>query len=833
MRFKGYVFEPGHGHWHSDKTFHVGFDQVIALAEIQRQASSVFDQHLLYFLIHFQTSLRIHFLTGRFQPGIDLRVAVPADIVSAFAVEQQVQKVVGIGVIGQPAYIEQLILFLFDDVWIALRIDLTYCHFYSQIFPPHVNQGFGQHGNIASPRCGVSYRGKVINAPVAGLTDQFFRFLRVEIQPFDFLVIAGHCWRQYTFGLLNRIFKQNLDYFLFVYGVAEGLTDFRIIERWFGGVESDITQTEFGGDDQFIVERIGRIKDPLYVCSGYPCNIDFSLFVHAHWHSAPQPENDALHFWQFLTIIFVSLQNQELVFFPGVDFEWAGAVGIMPPVLAGNHVFLVQHEACGIKQLGKEMRLRGIDGDPESMGIYNFYPADFLSLPGQLVIYPDDVIEITARHLRAGFRIAGAFNGVFEIASSYLVSGHIDILTTSYNPSVQGKELLLAIKTAAMNLQIAQENADASVDTAEINLSIAKRTLESASAQILQKEADTASARANLARARDELAHVQDGLNLELPRMAFDKARLAFEEAQDQLADAALTAPFDGIVAAVNIDAGDQIMASTVVMQMVDTGKVEIAAAVDEIDVAKMKIGQQAEIYVDAFRDIALPGEVTAISPMGRNQSGLITYDLTISIKDSKGYPLKDLMTVTVDIEAVLASDVLLVPNAAIHKDRATGSKTVTVLADSGEEEVRVVWTGVSDGKLTEITSGLKEGERIVSSVDIEVTESSIEAPGADVDIMECITNMQELMPCFEKLMGMADELGIDTSTYSGGEIDWDEIEYWANNDTGEVPDDVQECLQKLLENRDCLDALIRMAEDMGIDTRNFSLDNMGGMMGN
>ncbi len=414
-----------------------------------------------------------------------------------------------------------------------------------------------------------------------------------------------------------------------------------------------------------------------------------------------------------------------------------------------------------------------------------------------------------------------------------LVSGHIDILTTSYNPSVQGKELLLAIKTAAMNLQIAQENADASVDTAEINLSIAKRTLESASAQILQKEADTASARANLARARDELAHVQDGLNLELPRMAFDKARLAFEEAQDQLADAALTAPFDGIVAAVNIDAGDQIMASTVVMQMVDTGKVEIAAAVDEIDVAKMKIGQQAEIYVDAFRDIALPGEVTAISPMGRNQSGLITYDLTISIKDSKGYPLKDLMTVTVDIEAVLASDVLLVPNAAIHKDRATGSKTVTVLADSGEEEVRVVWTGVSDGKLTEITSGLKEGERIVSSVDIEVTESSIEAPGADVDIMECITNMQELMPCFEKLMGMADELGIDTSTYSGGEIDWDEIEYWANNDTGEVPDDVQECLQKLLENRDCLDALIRMAEDMGIDTSNFSLDNMGGMMGN
>lgn len=430
--------------------------------------------------------------------------------------------------------------------------------------------------------------------------------------------------------------------------------------------------------------------------------------------------------------------------------------------------------------------------------------------------------------------IAGAKNHLKNARDAWveLVSCHIDNLISEYSLSVQEEELLRGVKTSAVTLQLAQENVDASTGSAEVNLSVAERKLESVPAQIEQKEADVANARANLASSQGNLIHAKGGLNEELLQLAVDKAEIALEEAQGQLDDGVIVAPFDGTVAGVNIDIGDRIMANTIVMQIIDTGKVEIAAVVDEIDVAKLQVGQLARIQVDAFPDASLTGEVTAISPMGRSQSGLITYDVEIALEDLKGYPLKDLMTVTADIEAVLARDVLLVPKAAIHTDRATGNRTVRVITNSGEEKVRPVETGLSDGRLTEITSGLEEGEQVVSSVDIEVTENPEGSAGSgDVDIMECMSKLQDLMPCFEKLMGMAEEFGIDTSEYSG-EIPWEEIEQWADDDTGEVPDDVRECLNKLIENRRCIDALIEMAEDMGIDPASFRLEDIGGMMG-
>ena len=135
--------------------------------------------------------------------------------------------------------------------------------------------------------------------------------------------------------------------------------------------------------------------------------------------------------------------------------------------------------------------------------------------------------------------------------------------------------------------------------------------------------------------------------------------------------------------------------------------------------------------------------------------------------------------------------------------------------------------------QLTEITSGLSEGELIVSSVDITVTKgsggsgSSDGGGSDDVDIMECMAKLQDLMPCSQKLMEMGEEMGMDPGEY-GDEIPWDEIEYWAIDDSGEVPKDVQECLNIMLENRDCLEAMMQMAEDMGIDTSKYQ----GGMGG-
>ncbi len=398
----------------------------------------------------------------------------------------------------------------------------------------------------------------------------------------------------------------------------------------------------------------------------------------------------------------------------------------------------------------------------------------------------------------------------------------------------QKDDLWWAYEKALENQEIDEEANATAIATAEANVTTAENALSNAPINIQQKESAVATAEAALIQAENDLTYVQAGLDIELLQIIVDKAQIALDEAQNQLEKATIIAPFDGTIARVNIVIGDEVMANTIAMQLVDTTKVEIDADVDEIDVAKLEIGQNAEIDLDALQGTILNGAVTAVSPVGLNQSGLITYDLTVEILDAAGFNLKDGMTASVDIEAIIAHNAILIPKVAITRDRAAGIQIVTVVADNNEEEVREVQTGASNGKLTEIITGLEEGEHIISSVSIAVSQgsggsSSSDSAGCeDVDITECMAKVQDIMSCTEALTKFGEETGSDASEFDG-EIPWDLIEDAVNDDTGEVSKDIKKCLNVLLENRCCLEALTQMAEDMGIDTSQYS-GGMGGM---
>ncbi len=401
----------------------------------------------------------------------------------------------------------------------------------------------------------------------------------------------------------------------------------------------------------------------------------------------------------------------------------------------------------------------------------------------------------------------------------------------------QKDELRWLWEKAEKNLEIAEETAETSIATAQRRVKDAENMLANAPIDIREKEGAVATAHAALIQAKDELAYVEAGLDIELLQINVSKARIAQNEAREQLQKASLAAPFDGTIANVNVIVGDNVGASTVVMQLVDASKVEVAGDVDEIDVARVEIGQKAEISIDAVPGVTFPGEVTAVTPVGSNQAGLITYGITIGIDDTLGASLKDGMTASADIHAVLVQNEILIPISAVTRDRAAGIETVTVITDGGVEEVREVQTGVGDRSLVEITSGLKEGEYILSNTDYSVSKvagSSSSSGSGNVDVMACVGEImgnQELTNCFEKMMEMGEEMGMDASEF-GGEIPWDEIEQYANDDTGEVPEEIKECLEIMLENRDCLDALTDMAKEMGIDPGDYDSGGFGGMGG-
>ncbi len=225
-----------------------------------------------------------------------------------------------------------------------------------------------------------------------------------------------------------------------------------------------------------------------------------------------------------------------------------------------------------------------------------------------------------------------------------------------------------------------------------------------------------------LARGRGEdvftsgILSVADFWTLRAAQLGMEGAQVALDMANDDLEKAVMVAPFDGVIAAVNIKEGDSLSAmdyaTRTIVELVDPGEMELSAEVDEIDVPHVEPGQRAIISVDALPDVQLEGEVTSVSPVATEESGLILYKIKVSFEVPEGSGLKAGMSATADIVITGRSGVLLVPSRAIGED-SQGNPAVKVVVD-GQIEERAVVIGISDGYDTEILSGLEEGEVVV-----------------------------------------------------------------------------------------------------------------------
>lgn len=209
---------------------------------------------------------------------------------------------------------------------------------------------------------------------------------------------------------------------------------------------------------------------------------------------------------------------------------------------------------------------------------------------------------------------------------------------------------------------------------------------------------------------------IADFWTLREAQLGMDRAQVALDIANDDLKKAVMVAPFDGVVALVDIKEGDSLSAmdyaTRTIVELVDPAKMELSAEVDEIDIPNVKLGQRAIISVDALPDVQLEGEVTSVSPLATEESGLILYKIKASFEVPEDSGLKAGMSATADIIITGGTDLLLVPSRAVGED-SQGNTVVKVVVDNQIEE-RVVVTGMSDGYQTEIVSGLNEGDVVM-----------------------------------------------------------------------------------------------------------------------
>ncbi len=200
-------------------------------------------------------------------------------------------------------------------------------------------------------------------------------------------------------------------------------------------------------------------------------------------------------------------------------------------------------------------------------------------------------------------------------------------------------------------------------------------------------------------------------------------AQAKVDAAQATVNQLSIIAPFDGEVLSVDSHVGDMVSTGDLSVNIADMDHLYVETQVDESDIANVKLGNQAEVTLDAVPGVMLTGEVTAINPVGEVVSGLVKYKVRVDldkVADDMFLPLGT--TANVVIQTKPTSAMLAVPIASIQNDSA-GEYVWVIQNDNTTKRVDVV-SGSIIGDLVAVTGDLQEGDRLQL-----VATSSFEAP--------------------------------------------------------------------------------------------------------
>ena len=335
------------------------------------------------------------------------------------------------------------------------------------------------------------------------------------------------------------------------------------------------------------------------------------------------------------------------------------------------------------------------------------------------------------------------------------LSGTVARVLVDVNDRVKQGQVLAELDTSKLAdqvtrsraaLSVAQANqrqAEATVLEADGNLQRLREVARLSGGKV-PSASELASAEAALARAQATRASNE---------AAVAEARAALSSDETNLRKASIRSPIEGVVLARNVDPGNAVAASlqavTLFTLAEDLTRMKLAVNVDEADVGLVRDGQKATFTVSAYPSRNYPATITRVSYGSTTKDNVVTYVADL-IVDNQDLTLRPGMSATASILATERHDVLLVPNAALRftpqnvaqgpADAASSSSIVSKLmprmprqgaprrAATNPAAVRQVWvleneqpvavpvtTGVSDGRMTEVTSEvLKAGMPVI-----------------------------------------------------------------------------------------------------------------------
>lgn len=199
------------------------------------------------------------------------------------------------------------------------------------------------------------------------------------------------------------------------------------------------------------------------------------------------------------------------------------------------------------------------------------------------------------------------------------------------------------------------------------------------------------------------------------------QSQASLKQLEEQLGYTTIIAPMDGVILSRDVEIGDAVSSilvlgstATLVMTEGDTSEVYVQGKVDEADIAHVYMNQPARIKVESFRDRSFFGKVTKIAPMGVEKDNVTTFEVRVSINNPGG-ELKANMTANAEILLDEHKGVLTVPESAVMYDNQKNASVEIPDKNQKEGKRKIpVKVGLSNGSVTEILSGLNEGQQVV-----------------------------------------------------------------------------------------------------------------------
>ncbi|RFA11409.1 hypothetical protein B7R21_13195 [Subtercola boreus] len=328
-------------------------------------------------------------------------------------------------------------------------------------------------------------------------------------------------------------------------------------------------------------------------------------------------------------------------------------------------------------------------------------------------------VQASLQTMEKSVSTTGTLTPTVQQTAGFTVSGTVTAVNVVAGQTVTAGQALATVDTMTVDAALLQ--AKATLATAEAKLADATSASDGSDAAVAQIAADQSSV---------------------------DLASAAVTDAETDVTDATLTAPVAGLVTTVGVAVGDRVSAgsssgsstssssgagttgagstagtsaatsgttttaSTSGFTIVSTDSWQVSVAVSESDIANVAKDDQVELSLTG--GTAFFGTVASVGLLPSATSGAVTYPVVVSVTGSPA-GLYDGVSVTTAIVYERRTNVLTVPSEAVTT--AAGTSTVTTLDAEGAEVKTPVVVGETVGTLTEITSGLAEGDSVVVTV--------------------------------------------------------------------------------------------------------------------